>query len=482
MSWRIEASVMSWLIVGAGPALALTAGGCGEEFESCVASRTCPSAGKAGSGGNAGEAGAIEAPLGSGGRSGTGGAAGGTGNASGDGGASGDSGDSGNAGSRGTEGPGGSGNGDSGRGGEGGETVEPPDPCESVTCEHGVCTSLDGQGTCECDPGFAGPACELPAFEWIDLSGEGHVDELMLSGNGTVVGVSCQGDCVSRTQRLFGWTHEAGIFALGNAEIYGLRGVNRDASVVVGDWYEGVYLIRAFRWTEASGFVTLGVAPWADANSNVSAHAVSANGLVVVGASEGVPFRWTAGSGMLKLATPNGVPADSTMAASAVSDDGSIIAGTLSYSSTKHVLRWTAGGEVEWIEPSRSAYASGMSADGEVIVGSADLAGATEAFRWTRAEGMVSLGRPGGCSSTSSLAVSGDGRIILVSCTGTNGTRSYLWDVGGGFRSLEDVLESIGADVSAAGTHVVTGLSFDGRTILGDSGNPWLARLPAARD
>ncbi|TNE89944.1 MAG: hypothetical protein EP330_09990 [Deltaproteobacteria bacterium] len=34
------------------------------------------------------------------------------------------------------------------------------DPCDAVTCDHGVCVAEDGVGTCDCDAGWEGASCE----------------------------------------------------------------------------------------------------------------------------------------------------------------------------------------------------------------------------------------------------------------------------------------------------------------------------------
>jgi uncharacterized membrane protein len=189
---------------------------------------------------------------------------------------------------------------------------------------------------------------------------------------------------------------------------------------------------------------------------------------------------------MVRLALPDGRPSGSVGYSEAVSDDGSIVAGNLFAWS---VLRWSASGEVEWIEPSVNADATGMSADGGVIVGTGDFAEAREAFRWTQLGGMGSLGRPNECTGTGARAVSGDGRIVAVGCSSPDGGSSYLWDVDGGFRRLEDVLETTGANFSGASLIQALRLSFDGSTILGSTtpsgtevSRPWIARIPAARD
>jgi uncharacterized membrane protein len=496
MSLRIESSVVPWLIVAVAPALALTAGGCGDEFESCEARRMCPGGGKAGAAGSGGEAGSAGAAVGGGGNAGTGGAGSGTGGesrggtsgTSGAGGMSGEGDDGGEPGSGGTAGgvdaggtagKGGS-ESNSGSGGEGGDAVEPPDPCESVTCEHGMCANVDGGGTCECESGFTGSRCELPTFEWIEfLPGHDTGSNYIMSEDGTVLGRSCQSSNCSATV-WFRWTHEAGTSAIGGSESVEIYGTNRDASVVVGQFSSPS---RAFRWTEASGFVSLGVLPGGDASSMSSASDVSSDGSVVVGSSDYQPFRWTSGTGMVKLGMPTGAPSDSIASPRAVSNDGSIIAGNLN-ASMSNLVRWTETDEVEWIEPARKAEVTGISADGEVIVGNADFAGVSEAFRWTRPGGIVSLGRPAPCSRGAyAWGTSGDGRVVAVSCLSSD--QSYLWDVDNGFRSIQHVLESIGADTSAAGSTTVRSLSFDGSTIVGTasgSRRPWIARLPLVGD
>lgn len=509
MSLRIESSVVTWLVVAVAPAFALISAGCGEDFGSCESTRTCRSTGKGGSGGDAGEGGSPDAPLGGAGNSGRGGGGNGNGmggsrggasgtsgdgGASGEDGASGDGGASGNAGRAGAAGSAGSVTGESGSGGEGGDAVEPPDPCESVTCEHGACANVNGDGICDCEPGFAGKACELPAFEWVSFLPEHDFAEpVALSENGTVFGVGCREESCPSTRRWFRWTHEEGSVVLGGSEIAKVSAANRDASVVVGELSTTTAGgQRAFRWTQPSGFVSLSVLPGGDGSLGSTAHAVSADGSVVVGTSGKEPFRWTLGSGMVKLALLDGQPWDASIGAFFVSADGSVIVGRLVSSSPSmtNVLRWTAVNEVERIEFDGNAHATGMSADGEVVVGDADFSGVTEAFRWTRSGGMVSLGTPSECSSTRSRAVSGDGRTVAVSCLWNARPRWYVWDVNVGFRRLDDILASTGADVSSEGPIEAFRLSFDGSTILGLTveaaplyrRRAWIARLPNVRD
>ena len=97
--------------------------------------------------------------------------------------------------------------------------------------------------------------------------------------------------------------------------------LSADGSVVVGRSDLNAPASHAFRWTAATGMVDLGVLPGAN---DSSAREVSANGQVVVGFSNPGSvfraFRWTQAGGMINLGTLGG---DYSMA-NAVSADGSV--------------------------------------------------------------------------------------------------------------------------------------------------------------
>jgi probable HAF family extracellular repeat protein len=148
--------------------------------------------------------------------------------------------------------------------------------------------------------------------------------------------------------------------------------VNATGSVVVGDAADGTAQNkpRAFRWTQASGMVSLG-ALTGDAPS--WANGVSANGLVVVGGActdTGLrcglyqqAFRWTQATGMVSLGNLSG----GASIAHGVSADGSVVVG---YSDGR-AFRWTSKtGMVSLGEYYSSA--KGVSADGSVVVGESE--------------------------------------------------------------------------------------------------------------
>jgi probable HAF family extracellular repeat protein len=116
--------------------------------------------------------------------------------------------------------------------------------------------------------------------------------------------------------------------------------VSTDGSIVVGGASSAASLagssfeldFEAFRWTQATGMVGLGDLPGGGFHS--FAHAVSADGSVVVGASTSTAsgisdfeaFRWTPATGMVGLGDLPGGNFAST--ATAVSADGSVIVGS----------------------------------------------------------------------------------------------------------------------------------------------------------
>jgi probable HAF family extracellular repeat protein len=158
------------------------------------------------------------------------------------------------------------------------------------------------------------------------------------------------------------------------------NGVSADGSVVVGQ--SGGAIVRAFRWTEATGMVDIGTLNGGD---QTRAFAVNADGSVIVGDAfdgPGGPFRairWTAASGIVSLGTlPNG----SGSTALAVNADGSVVVGFGSQGANpQRGFRWTQASGMQTIEEWLRAngvnvaadmgvsIATGVDASGNVVVG-----------------------------------------------------------------------------------------------------------------
>jgi probable HAF family extracellular repeat protein len=290
------------------------------------------------------------------------------------------------------------------------------------------------------------------------------------------------------------WTESFGAEGLGDlpggAFTSTASGVSADGSVVVGfgNVATGTLGNRAYRWTASTGMVPIGSLSGAGFSSGVD---VSDSGAVVVGnaisTSGTEAFRWTSASGMVGLGDLPGGAYFST--AGAVSGDGSVVVGQSEASGGYLAYRWTAqsgmvglgelpGGDV-------ISRPNGVSSDGLVVVGESSSASGYEAFRWTEQTGMVGLGDlPGGTFESRAEDISADGSIVVGVARGDQGAEAFVWDASNGMRPIADVLASAGLDISGWRLFGATGVSADGRTVVGDgldpSANPsgWIATLP----
>ena len=141
-----------------------------------------------------------------------------------------------------------------------------------------------------------------------------------VSADGSVV-VGNSGDRAFRWTDGSGMTEIAGIAGEAQTRAYGISG---DGSMVVGSSGTGTPGGSGFavRWDEF-GFIdflgTLGVDAIGD-----EARAISSDGQVIAGQSNGLAFRWTESDGMSSLGL---LPGATTASATAVSGDGSVILG-----------------------------------------------------------------------------------------------------------------------------------------------------------
>jgi probable HAF family extracellular repeat protein len=216
----------------------------------------------------------------------------------------------------------------------------------------------------------------------------------------------------------------------GNVLSWAASGVSADGSVIVGVADDALGFDQAFRWTNATGTVSLGIQP--NAQFSVS-NAVSEDGATVVGFSFGA-FRWTTGTGMVNLGFRT---------AADVSADGSVVVGYRIGLPDEAVL-WTAAGGIQGLghltpESTRSEAWS-VSADGSVIGGYDANNSDGHAFIWRQATGMLNL-------------------------------RDYL--IANGVSGLD------GWELN-----IVHAMSADGRTFVGGGTNPdgfsegWIATIP----
>jgi probable HAF family extracellular repeat protein len=232
---------------------------------------------------------------------------------------------------------------------------------------------------------------------------------------------------------------------------------------------------EAFLWTKETGMVGLGI-PLGSQDSFGTA--VSNDGNTVVGLHGEPPpifstraLRWTNGGGPVDF-DPFPVGAASRSAHGLSADGGTIVGGFQPGEFENDVAYHWSGGTLTEIDD--SAQASAVSADGSVVVGTDliihDAPPATnEAFIWTAVDGLTRLGYlPGGSGASGATGVSADGRVVVGGSINSSGFyEAFRWTEGGGMVGLGDlpggIFESLANDTTADGGTVV-GSSIVGLT------------------
>lgn len=135
-------------------------------------------------------------------------------------------------------------------------------------------------------------------------------------------------------------------------------------------------------------------------------------------------YRWTQASGMVTLGT---LPGCTSSVATDVTMDGLVVFGTSSNGTgTKHVFRWTQATGMVQIDdfPSNTwVYIYYSSSDGSALIGNwGDSSWGDTGFYWSQSTGMFDLQFPGETSSYAS-DMSQDGATVV----GTSGTRAFRW-------------------------------------------------------
>lgn len=313
------------------------------------------------------------------------------------------------------------------------------------------------------------------------------------------------------------------------------RGVNADGSVIVGA-SEASLGLEAFRWTSEEGMVGLGDldgGPFAS-----FARAVSADGEITVGGAHTGVSR---GARWIGIGPPTQLPefkggGIGGARASAISADGTIIAGYDAGPNGTEAYR-IIGGQVEGLGDlvggDFHSFAFGISADGTTIVGWSRSATGSEPFRWrdgamiglgtldddtvfgdsraVSADGSVIVGwsvsndgrqafrwvddgpmeglgdLEGGEFESRALDVRDDGAVIVGWGRSENGREALWWTEADGARRFRDVIEERGVVVPAGWVlEQATGISADGRTVIGSGANPngdteaWRVVLPSS--
>ncbi len=228
--------------------------------------------------------------------------------------------------------------------------------------------------------------------------------------------------------------------------------------------------------------------------SSSAASRVSDDGSVVTGASTshlspsfGEAFRWTESSGLVGLGV---LVANGGSVPWGISGDGTAIVGWAFSENGREAFRWTESDGVVGMgdlpEGGFDSWATSVSVDGRVIAGMALNPGQTS-FRWTAETGMVDLSRPAGGNYSQAWGMSADGSVV-VGEAGVAGERvPAIWTQETGMRNLVDVLAELGLADAIDGWDLeqATTISADGLTVVGSGFNPagdeeaWIAYLGA---
>lgn len=305
-------------------------------------------------------------------------------------------------------------------------------------------------------------------------------------------------------EETFRWTTSGGLTRQADLAGWGgfgwPHGMSYDGGVVIGyDTNPGISGGHAFTWTSGGGRAYLDDPAQVDQSEP---WAISWDGATVAGyrvrtgETRFEAVVWQNGSAQLLGQTFG----DQETLATGVSSTGTVVGQTSEWPGPARPFRWTAQAGIQFIDlPETVRFEGGprVSADGNTIAGDWwPQAGGDESFVWTEQSGAIGLGDlPGGAFSSHAAGLSADGQIVVgTSITGSyspaegffvHSTTAFIWDKNHGMRSLPAVLaDEYGLDLRGWALWEATGISADGRTIVGNGVSPdgywqtWIAQVP----
>lgn len=297
------------------------------------------------------------------------------------------------------------------------------------------------------------------------------------SGVSRANGVSADGRVVvgsandgPETTLAFTWTADAGMIVLptpgGTSGIYRGQAISGDGQVVVGLASSGSSF-RASHWHNGSEPMYL-----PGATNLSTTWSVSYDGSVAAGRQGGnIASIWTE-EGIQVLGN---LPGATSSFAHAVSADGQVVVGRSAGLSTGGAFRWTAAGGMQPIgSPSdtyRLSVAYSVSADGQTLGGGGIGPEGAGAAIWTEADGVTMLGpRPANTYGGWVYEMSADAVVLGINALDaeTGDWVAVLWTPGRGQELLSDVLtQRCGLDLTGWQLSEIGGISADGTTIVG---------------
>ena len=264
-------------------------------------------------------------------------------------------------------------------------------------------------------------------------------------------------------------------------------GISGDGSVVVGN-----FAGQAYRWSQTDGIIPLGALSTTMPYSG--ARAVSGDGIRVYGQTNDpqgtTGYVWTAAGGMISMGKMPGPYSRATSPHSA-NWDGSVVVGSAEVTGTpsRIAVVWSDGLLTALPAPSGSIiYSDAYDISGRFISGSATLAGPwpyqTHAVVWDLHGEFTPriLASPEGARQTIADAISANGTVAGGQSIIGNEAHAVLWDQMGNLHYLSEQLHAAGLETEGWQFLGVTGISDDGRTLVGNAINPeghtqaWIVR------
>jgi probable HAF family extracellular repeat protein len=293
-----------------------------------------------------------------------------------------------------------------------------------------VARGVNSDGSVVVGYGRSSNFSEVEAFRWTRAEGIQGLGFLPGFSNSYASGVSGDGSTIvgGSDSRAFRWTSAEGMQSLGFQTVLFLdEAFVADSNIAISADGSTIVSARgsnAFRWTSAGGLQTL---RFPQGVTFASANGINADGSVFVGGYNGpgnLAFRWTNDGGFQYLSLPP--PAEFNPSAHAVSADGSVVVG---FNGT-YAFRWTAEGTQLLGDPRYYSDARGVSGDGSIVVGNSEVA----PFIWDATHGVrniqqVLVGDYGldltGWTIQNVTAISADGRTIVGN--GIHRRQSEAW-------------------------------------------------------
>lgn len=359
-------------------------------------------------------------------------------------------------------------------------------------------------------------AAALPALAQTDAGIKGHEDIPGLPTPNIGAGffdLSGDGLTIAGVVRRDATTYEAyRITAAGYERLMGLdghtyvlaNGVSDDGSKIVGVSNEtNTSRSNAVLWEGTTLTVLAHLNPDSGPFQASAAYGISGDGHVVVGTSVTSATAYHAVRWVDKGA-PQDINGGGFIGSFAqrASRDGAVVVGHGSTATRlNEAFVWTSATGMRGLgvlssqstDTRAMSRATDVSADGAVVVGFSQGGNdKAEAFRWTSAGGMGSLGLLTGGDDSRAFAVNADGSVIVGSARrpstvvpSIQDTLAFRWSESGGLQTVVDWLTASGVAVGDNSFTEATGVSDDGRVVVGKGQinghtQQFIARIAAA--